>query len=317
MDDRARALEEIAALARRHGLGAAEIAAALGEEGPSLRAAAGERRRGVLVRVLAYLGGTFVFAGIGTFIALHWDGMGSAARVVLTLGSGMAAYVLAVLGCRDARFERAGPPLFLVAGALEPTGMFVAFGEYGSGGDWRIANLVVSATMAAQFGTTFGVVRRSTPLFLLVTFATLFWWTAFDLIDVDGNVTALTIGGMLLIAAAGLSRTPHRDITPVWYFIGGAAFLGGLFDLLDDTPVDILFVGAAAALVYLSAVLQSRTLLCVSTLAILAYTGWFTAEHFADSVGWPVALVAFGLVMIALSALAVRIDRKYVRRQAQ
>jgi hypothetical protein len=60
-------------------------------------------------------------------------------------------------------------------------------------------------------------------------------------------------------------------------------------------------------------VLHSRTLLFVATMAILAYTGWFTGEHFADSVGWPVALIAFGMFMIGLSALAFRIDRDYVR----
>ena len=46
---------------------------------------------------------------------------------------------------------------------------------------------------------------------------------------------------------------------------------------------------------------------------ILAYTGWFTGQHFADSVGWPIALIAFGIFMIGLSALAMRIDRLYVR----
>ena len=51
----------------------------------------------------------------------------------------------------------------------------------------------------------------------------------------------------------------------------------------------------------------------VATAAILGYTGWFTSEHFADSLGWPLALVLFGLSMIALSALAFRIDRHYIR----
>ena len=51
----------------------------------------------------------------------------------------------------------------------------------------------------------------------------------------------------------------------------------------------------------------------VATLAILAYTGWFTGEHFADSIGWPLALILFGMFMIGLSALAVRIDRDYLR----
>lgn len=90
-------------------------------------------------------------------------------------------------------------------------------------------------------------------------------------------------------------------------------FLDGLFDAVERSPLEILFLIVAAGFIYLSTVLHSRTLLAVATLAILAYTGWFTSEYFADSVGWPVALIAFGLVMIGLSAFAVRIDRDYVR----
>ena len=41
----------------------------------------------------------------------------------------------------------------------------------------------------------------------------------------------------------------------------------------------------------------------------------FTSERFADSSGWPLALIVFGIVMIGLSALAVRIDRDYVRKE--
>jgi hypothetical protein len=48
-------------------------------------------------------------------------------------------------------------------------------------------------------------------------------------------------------------------------------------------------------------------------MATLGYTGWYTEEHFANSIGWPLALIVFGMLMIGLSALAFRIDRKYVR----
>jgi hypothetical protein len=74
-----------------------------------------------------------------------------------------------------------------------------------------------------------------------------------------------------------------------------------------------VFLIVAAGFVYLSVIVHSRTVLFVATLAMLAYTGWFTGEHFADSVGWPIALIIFGLLMIGLSALAFRIDRDYVR----
>jgi hypothetical protein len=310
---RRRALEDIAALARAHGLSAAEIAAAIGE---SSTAAQESRGHAVVVRVLGFLGGTFVFAGIGVFIALQWSEMNSAARVVVTLGAGLATYALAMISSREPRFEKATTPLLLVAAVLEPSGMLVAFEEFGSGGDWHGAGLITAGTMAVQFAATFNFLRRSTPLFVAVLFATLFWWTALDLLNVDIEVISLVVGGSMLLTAIGIDRTAHRDITPVWYLFGATAFLYGFFDLVERTPLEISFIAVAAGFVYLSVVLHTRTLLFVATLAIIAYTGWFTGEHFASSVGWPIALIAFGLFMIGLSALAFRIDRDYVRERA-
>jgi hypothetical protein len=311
IDPRVRALEDIVMLARQHGLSSTEIVAALGAKAPA--AARTNRARSVVVRVLGFLGGTFVFAGIGVFIALQWSGMNSLARVTATLGSGVAAFVLALLAYRDERYDNAAAPLVLIASVLEPIGMMVAFQEFGSGGDWRIAALISSGTMTAQLGAAVQWIRRSTPLFMMLVFASLFWATALDLLEVDGKTMALVMGGSLLLVAAGINRTLHRDITPPWYFVGAASFLYGLFDLVEHTPFEIAFLAAAAAFVYASVVLHSRTLLFVATLAIIAYTGWFTRQYFADSIGWPLALIVFGLFMIGLSALAFRIDRDYLR----
>jgi hypothetical protein len=313
-DRRARALQEIAALVHEHGLSLSDLATALGQAPAPPQ---DTRWRGVLVRVLGFLGGTFVFAGIGVFIALQWDDMNSAARVIATLGSGFVTFVLGLLAARDPRFEKAATPLLLMAAALEPTGMLVAFDEYGSGGDWRWASLITCATMALQFGAVFGLLRRSTPLFMTMLFATLFFWTALDLLEADKTLVAVLIGGSMLLAAIGIDRTGHRDITPVWYLLGASLFMYGVFDAVEHTPFEILFLGVAAALVYLSVAVHSRTLLFVSTLGILSYTGWFTGQHFADSVGWPIALIAFGIFMIGLSALAMRIDRLYIRGAGQ
>lgn len=310
-EDRAQALRDIATLAARHGLSLRDIAEALGDFAP---AGDGSRAKGLLVRVFGYMGGTFVFAGVGVFIALQWDAMSPAGRVVITFGSGVTAFILAVLAQRDLRFEKATTALFLMATALEPTGLFVLFDEYGAGGDWRSAVLIVCGTMAAQFGAVFVPLGRSTLLLVSVAFATFFAWTALDLLDADGEVIALVVGASLVLAATGVDRTRHRPITPAWYLVGATAALAGLFELVERTPIEIGFLLAAAGVVYLSVAVQSRTLLFVATLAILAYTGWFTSEHFADSVGWPIALVVFGLLLIGLSAMAFRIDRTYLQR---
>lgn len=310
--DRAEALNEIVRLAREHGLTPSDITATL-EAGAAPAPASPPASRGVVGKVFAYLGGTFVFAGIGIFIALQWSGMNAAARIIVTLGSGVAAFAMAVLASRDERYSKAAAPLFLLAGALEPTGMLVAFNELGSGGDARVAVLITCAAMALQFGAIFGGLRRGTPLFLTIFFATIFCWTALDMLDVDDELVAVVMGGSLVLAALGVDRTPHRDVAPIWYLFGSASFLYGIFDFVENTALEILFLAVAAGFVFLAATVRSRMMLFVSTVAIIAYTGWYTEEYFADAVGWPLALIAFGILLIGLSAVAVRIDRQYVR----
>ena len=119
----------------------------------------------------------------------------------------------------------------------------------------------------------------------------------------------------MLLAAIGVERTGIATSRRSGTFSALSRFSRPLRDV-KRSPCEILFLAAAAGFVYLSVVVHSRTLLVVSTLGILAYTGWFTGEHFADSIGWPLALIAFGIFMIGLSALAFRIDRDYVRRAA-
>jgi hypothetical protein len=109
-----------------------------------------------------------------------------------------------------------------------------------------------------------------------------------------------------------LPSRPPPAIAPFWYFASSTAMLAALFALLSDTPVEILFLGVACGLVFVSTWVKSRTLLLVGTVAILSYIGYFTSENFADAVGWPIALMLFGLLLIGLSAPAFRINRKYI-----
>ena len=88
--------------------------------------------------------------------------------------------------------------------------------------------------------------------------------------------------------------------------------LAALFSLIKHSILEILFLGAACGVVFLSAWVKSRGLLAVGTVAILGYVGYYTSENFSDVVGWPIALMLFGLLLIGLSTVAFRIDRKYI-----
>ena len=312
MTDKTDAINEIVRLAEANDISAAEVNAAIEAARAADSGDAPDQKSTILMRVLAYLGGIFVFAGLGVFIAMNWDSMNFAARVVITLGSGIATFILALIAANDLRYEKAATPLFLIAAVLQPAGLLVIFEEFYQGDNWDTVGLVVSGALATQQIMTFLKTQRTTLLFTGLIFIGAFMLILFDKLNVDYEITALIMGASILSLSAGLQGTRHEVITPFWYFVGAMWLLYGIFDLVEGSAIEVLFIAAASALVYMSTVVRSRTLLFVSTVAMLAYIGYFSAEHFVDSIGWPIALILFGLLLIGMSAVAFKINKKYI-----
>jgi len=302
------AIEQILGIAREHGLTPADIESAF-------RAADGggaEPSGSILGRILGYLGGTFIFAGLGIFIGLNWDVMNTAARIIITLGSGIAVFIMALVASGDERYTRVKTPLYLIAAALQPVGILVAIDEFSSGGDWHSAAMWTAGIMFIQQASVFWQKRDTTLLFTSLLFALWFFGVTLDLLNVDEDLIALVLGAATVGFCVGLERTPHRGMNPVWYLFGSAWFFYGLFDLVQNTIIELAFLAAACGGVFVSTWVRSRTLLFVSTIAILAYIGYFTSEHFQDSLGWPLVLILLGLIFIALSAIAMHINKRYI-----
>ncbi len=304
-----KAVQEILDIARRHGVTLEDLRDALAETEP----VPPTRIRSILPRLFAYLGGAFIFAGLCVFIATNWEEMNPAARIIVTLGSGLATFGMGLAALSGNRYRKAATPLFLIAAVLQPTGILVALDELSSGGDWHLAGLIMAGAMAIQQGFTFLVKRRTTLLFTTLVFSVTFLTVLFDLVKIDAQISGVTLGLSLMLVSVAVDKTRHQTVTPFWYLVGSASFLYGVFDMIEGTPIEILFLGIACGIVYLSVYVRSRTLLVSGTVSLLAYIGYFTSQHFIDSWGWPLALILLGLVLIGLSAAAVRINQKYIR----
>jgi hypothetical protein len=85
---------------------------------------------------------------------------------------------------------------------------------------------------------------------------------------------------------------------------------GGLFGLVHDTSFELVYLAISAAMLYGCVVLQSRALLFTTVLAMLGFIGYYTARHFANSLGWPVTLVLMGVAFLAVGTIAIRVRRK-------
>lgn len=263
-----------------------------------------------LPRVLGYLGAIFIFGGLALFITMEWGNLSSSSRVIITYGPGIAALILGVITLSDERFIRASTPLFLKSAILQPIGMFVYFNEYADGNDAQLAALIVFSIAALQFLATFLFYKRTSLLF----FGYLFWNSAvgilMDRAGVPGDILGITLGLSILITAWSIDRTLHRAIAPFWYCLGSVGLLWSTFDIVEGTLLDMSFLAVATGMMFLSVRMQSRTLLIVSTGALLGYLGYFTEEHFKDVIGWPIALMLMGCMMIGISYGAVQMGRK-------
>jgi len=304
---RASALEQIRTLMQQHELSVADVAAAV-QPGTDTSS-----RSALLIKVLSYIGGIFIFSGIAAFVALQWGEMNSMARVTITLGSGLVLFVLSLLALDDARYHSAAVPLMLGAAALEPVGIMVALQEFGGGGDEQVAALLTAGVVAIQFALAFVRYRLTTMILITILFGSASWGLALDLLDLDSELIMLTLGLAWLLLGLQFHRGVHAIVSPLLFFFGCWVFLWGLFELVEDSVLELLFLLAACGMTYLGVWARSRSLNFASTAGILTYTAYFTGKHFADSVGWPIALIVIGLLMLGIGALALRIDRKYLR----
>lgn len=305
------ALTEVVSLIKHNGLTLDDIARAL-KGAPELQA---EESSSILTKIFGYIGGIFVFAGLCVFIGMHWDEIGASGRIMLTLGVGYCLFIMAVTAARDDRFARAATPLFMAAAFLQPGGIIVALKEYSHGGDPAYGFLFMNFVMLMQQGLVFVSLQRTFLAFSSLVFGTSMFAISFDLMEMNQNLIGAAIGSSLICIAWALGNSRHRPIAGFTYFIGGLMFLAAAWDWLHRSPAEILFLGLSCGTIFISTVARSRALLTLGTLATIAYIGSFTAEHFANSNSWPFVLMLMGGVLIGLSAVAVKINKKYINQK--
>lgn len=305
------ALIEIVDTIKRHKLSLDDIAIALSDNA-DFKA---EKSSGILSRLFGYIGGIFVFAGLAIYVSMQWPDLNSISRILLTLGSGFCAFVMALVCTGDEKFEKAATPLFLVAAILESTGILVTLKEFSQGGDPAHGLLFLHLVMAIQQGCAFYARQRSVLALTTIYFTLGFFAIAFDLLHIDRHLIGLVIGASLLCIGWSLDRSHHKPVAALVYFFGSILFLATAWDWLEHSPLHIVFLALSCATIFLSTIARSRTLLLIGTLALIGYIGDYMAEHFAHNLAGPVGLIFAGLLLIVIGAIAMRISNKYIREK--
>ncbi len=267
----------------------------------------------LLAKLFSYVGGIFIFVGLCFFVEMQWDDMGSAARVVITLGSGFSIFLMGVICFHDKKFQRAITPLFIISTPLQTGGIFVMLDEYAAGDNPQHGILFMSTVMLLQHGAVFLSSRRTVLAFTSIIFATTLFTTTFDMWEINENLIGTIIGTSLLCIAYAANNSRHIAISPFFYFVGSITLLFATFNAIKGEAFEAVFLGLSIFLIFISTLTKSRPLLLVSTIATVSYISYFTAEHFADVIGWPMVLIFIGLISVGLGSLAMRINNKYIK----
>ncbi len=240
-----------------------------------------------------------------------WDTMDNTLRIVSGLGGGMIIYAASVMAlAKDSAAKRPLWPLALGI-IMQAAGWFALADEALPTVDIRWPTLIIMTIMGAQQAAIFYKHRLTFLLFALLLFAYGALVTLLDLAGMSDKLICAATGFSMLFVAHAVNRTPHQRLAPLGYGLGATLFYVGLFQLLEGTPVEPVFLAVAVGnLVYVSVYVRSTTLLVASTCAILSYIGYYTSIHFANTLGWPIALVLLGAAFIAISGAAFTIKRK-------
>ncbi len=119
-----------------------------------------------LPTVLYFLGGLVVVLGVIILIAQNWESLPSIARMAVTLGVSLAAYITGVLLQYSTKAERADQVFFAIAMVLLPLGLGVTFYEVGYDLDMEWTALAIAA-LSYGVATLSRFLYRRGPAFIV------------------------------------------------------------------------------------------------------------------------------------------------------
>lgn len=283
-----------------------------------------------LSEIFYYLGGMIVFLGIVISVSQNYS-RDLTSQLWLTLG---VMIVTAVVGwglILQRPTEHLGSAFFFISALLGPVAGFLvtrSLGyDFGSSG----VQSVVSLILLSWFLLHFIVLRKTLFVIFSIIFGT---WLLYSLIGLTMGSDELLYHGevffeyrVLILSVIWLylgyvfSRGQRTAVSGFLYgfgivvFLGAALALGG-WEPRQNLGWEIAFPFLVFGAISLSLKIHSRAFLTFGTLYLMAYIIKITSEYFSDGVGWPLALMFAGILLMAVGWVYLYVGKKYGLRKS-
>lgn len=274
-----------------------------------------------LNKMLYVLGASIVVVGIVIFASQIWGDIGSVGRILITLGLGFLFSMIGSFLLKQQPDDRLGSVFHLIGGLLIPGGAMVTLSEL-STGVYSMWPIVFSFGTIFLFYVMLNFIHKNAILtFFAISNGTAFIYTLVEAIIGgsfynNGEIFAyltMVVGLSYMFLAYSFKDGWNKHLVGVLYFFGSFGFLGAAFSRVFGSDVwQVLYFFVVLAGVFFSVKLKSKVVLVASTLFLIAYISYITGKYFADSIGWPLALVLLGFIFIGLGYASININKKYI-----
>lgn len=122
------------------------------------------------------------------------------------------------------------------------------------------------------------------------------------------QATAIFTGASLVFAGQWLrERTNYISLFPLWMFVGTGYALAGFYGVMP-AALEPVGIAVSALAIYGALLLKSRAVLAAAVLSMISFIIKYSAEHFANTVAWPVMLIFFGILVLASGFMFARLS---------
>lgn len=105
--------------------------------------------------------------------------LSSGSKIAVTLGTGFATLLLALVAINHSKFNCSATPLLLMAALFQPMGIFVMLDEFSQGSDPLYGFLFMSMVMLIQQGAILWQTKHTTLAFTTIFFVSSFFVTRY------------------------------------------------------------------------------------------------------------------------------------------
>lgn len=275
---------------------------------------AGPSRSALLAEVLAYLGSALVVAAVAVLVGDRWNEFSSLLQVLLVAAAtaaGLGAGALARGRPGDA-FARVTSVLWLASLGGVAGLCALVLGERNLDVPGDVAALVTVVVTLAVGVALYALHRGALQLVPVVGLSAAVAPLALQL---TGTEYQPAYGTLVLAAGAAWLAQSFRPVLrpgPVGFVAGGVVAYTGCMIVADEWVTFGLALAVVGALGLVLVSLRTRELvhLFVGAVGLFITLPRFAVEVFGESVGAPLALLAVGVVVIAVAVLTGRLHRR-------